>query len=68
MIVGKNKDGIFFKIWERLCCFLEGSEGVKWELGFAHFMAGKMGFHARLKHSGRKAMLYRGQLFKMELG
>ena len=25
---------------------LEGPEGVKWELGFAHFLAGKMGFHA----------------------
>ena len=24
----------------------EGREGVKWELGFAHFLAGKMGFHA----------------------
>ncbi len=24
----------------------EGPEGVKWELGFAHFLAGKMGFHA----------------------
>ena len=22
----------------------EGPEGVKWELGFAHFFAGKMGF------------------------
>ncbi len=26
--------------------FNEGPEGVKWELGFAHFLAGKMGFHA----------------------
>ena len=26
--------------------FKEGPEGVKWELGFAHFLAGKMGFHA----------------------
>ncbi len=26
--------------------FIEGPEGVKWELGFAHFLAGKMGFHA----------------------
>ncbi len=25
---------------------IEGPEGVKWELGFAHFLAGKMGFHA----------------------
>ncbi len=25
---------------------LEGPEGVKWKLGFAHFFAGKMGFHA----------------------
>ncbi len=24
----------------------EGPEGVKWELGFAHFLAGKMGFYA----------------------
>ncbi len=24
----------------------EGHEGVKLELGFAHFFAGKMGFHA----------------------
>ena len=24
----------------------EGPEGAKWELGFAHFLAGKMGFHA----------------------
>ncbi len=24
----------------------EGPEGVKWELGFAYFLAGKMGFHA----------------------
>ncbi len=24
----------------------EAPEGVKWELGFAHFLAGKMGFHA----------------------
>ncbi len=23
----------------------EGPEGVRWELGFAHFLAGKMGFH-----------------------
>ena len=23
----------------------EGPEGVKWELGFAHLLAGKMGFH-----------------------
>ena len=26
--------------------YIEGPEGVKWELGFAHFFAGKMGFHA----------------------
>ncbi len=26
--------------------YCEGPEGVKWELGFAHFLAGKMGFHA----------------------
>ena len=26
--------------------FYEAPEGVKWELGFAHFLAGKMGFHA----------------------
>ena len=25
--------------------FKEGPEGVKWELGIAHFLAGKMGFH-----------------------
>ena len=24
----------------------EGPEGVKWELGFVYFCAGKMGFHA----------------------
>ncbi len=24
---------------------IEGPEGAKWELGFAHFLAGKMGFH-----------------------
>jgi hypothetical protein len=24
----------------------EGPEGVKWELGFAHFLTGKIGFHA----------------------
>ena len=24
----------------------EGPEGVKWELGFAYFLGGKMGFHA----------------------
>ena len=28
------------------CFYFEGPEGVKWELGFAHFLAGKMGFHA----------------------
>ena len=27
-------------------CYLEGHEGVKWELGFALFRAGKMGFTA----------------------
>ena len=26
--------------------YKEGPEGVKWELGFALFLAGKMGFHA----------------------
>ena len=26
--------------------FEEGPEGGTWELGFAHFLAGKMGFHA----------------------
>jgi hypothetical protein len=25
---------------------IEGPERVKWELGFAHFLARKMGFHA----------------------
>ena len=25
---------------------IEGPEGVKWELGFAHFLAAKMGFHS----------------------
>ncbi len=25
---------------------IEGPEGVKWELGFAHLLAGKMRFHA----------------------
>ena len=25
---------------------VEGPEGVKWEQGFAYFLAGKMGFHA----------------------
>ena len=25
---------------------IEGPEVVKWELGFAHFLAAKMGFHA----------------------
>ncbi len=25
---------------------LEGPEVAKWELGFAHILAGKMGFHA----------------------
>ena len=29
-----------------ITCNNEGPEGVKWELGFAHFLAGKMGFHA----------------------
>ena len=28
----------------RLC--IEGPERVKWELGFAHFLAGKMALHA----------------------
>jgi hypothetical protein len=31
------------------CCFLlyfECPEGVKWELGFAHVLVWKMGFHA----------------------
>ena len=27
-------------------CLIEGPKGVKWELGFANFLAGKMGFHA----------------------
>jgi hypothetical protein len=26
--------------------FREGPEGVKWELGFAYFLGGKIGFHA----------------------
>ena len=26
--------------------YIEDPEGVKWELGFAHFLAGKMWFHA----------------------
>jgi hypothetical protein len=26
--------------------YIEGPEGVKWELGFAYFLGGKMGFHA----------------------
>ena len=30
----------------RLKHIKEGPEGVKWELGFAHILAGKMGFHA----------------------
>ncbi len=29
-----------------VCLTHEGPEGVKWELGFAHLLAGKMGFHA----------------------
>ncbi len=29
----------------RLC--LKGPEGGKWEPGFAHFVAGKMAFHAQ---------------------
>ncbi len=24
--------------------YIEGPEGVKWKLGFAHFLAGKTGF------------------------
>ncbi len=31
---------------QRMITFTEGPEGVKWELGFANFLAGKMGFHA----------------------
>ncbi len=34
------RDIIYFTL-----CY-EGPEGVKWELGFVHFFAGKMGFHA----------------------
>jgi hypothetical protein len=31
---------------KNLKLYKEGPEGVKWELGFAYFLGGKMGFHA----------------------
>ena len=40
----------FLRFWNRLLrlcslsAFLEGPEGVKWELGLACFCSGKMGF------------------------
>ena len=32
------------EIFKTFACLLEGPEGVKWELGFAYFCTGKMGF------------------------
>ena len=36
----------FDRLNDLLVALVEGPEGVKWELGFGHFFAGKMGFHA----------------------
>ncbi len=41
MILSRN-----FCVHLHFTLLFEGPEGVKWELGFAHFLAGKMGFHA----------------------
>ena len=44
-----KRKGMYFSGAGNFCILLpihEGPEGVKWELGFAHFLAGKMGFHA----------------------
>ncbi len=40
------KYSVPFSLDVRRCVSIEGPKGVKWELGFANFLAGKMGFHA----------------------
>ena len=45
--VSNIQDGPFIHSMFRFILLnIEGPEGIKWELGVAYFLAGKMGFHA----------------------